>query len=44
LLAQLVAVCDVQVWALLRQASNLSRRQTERALVELIEPLLEATP
>lgn len=38
-LAQFVAVCDVQTWALLRHVSGLSRRQTEAALVELLEPL-----
>ena len=41
LLAQLVAVCDLQTWALLRIHSGLSRRQTEQALVELITPLME---
>ena len=41
LLAQLVAICDVGTWALLRKQSGLSRRQTERALVELITPLME---
>jgi AcrR family transcriptional regulator len=40
-LAQLVAVCDVYTWKLLRRDSGLSRRQTELALVELLEPLLE---
>lgn len=39
-LAQLVAVCDVQTWTLLRHVSGLSRRQTEAALVELLEPLV----
>jgi len=38
-LAQLVAVCDVYTWKLLRRDAGLSRRQTERALVELLEPL-----
>lgn len=37
LLAQLVAVCDVYTWKLLRRDSALSRRQTELALVELLE-------
>jgi AcrR family transcriptional regulator len=41
-LAQLVAVCDVYTWKLLRRDSRLSRRQTELALIELLEPLLEA--
>lgn len=39
-LAQLVAVCDVYTWKLLRRDSRLSRRQTELALVELVAPLL----
>jgi AcrR family transcriptional regulator len=38
-LAQIVAVCDVYMWQLLRRESRLSRRQTERALVELLQPL-----
>jgi AcrR family transcriptional regulator len=38
-LAQLVAVCDVYTWKLLRLDRGLSRRQTERALVELLEPI-----
>ena len=41
LLAQLAAVCDVQTWKLLRRDGGLSRRQVERALVELLEPLME---
>jgi AcrR family transcriptional regulator len=40
-LAQLVAVCDVYTWKLLRRDSGLSRRQTELALVELLNPILE---
>jgi AcrR family transcriptional regulator len=40
-IAQLVAICDVYTWKLLRRDSGLSRRQTELALVELLEPLLE---
>jgi AcrR family transcriptional regulator len=40
-LAQLVAICDVYNWKLLRRDAGLSRRQTELALVELLEPLLE---
>jgi AcrR family transcriptional regulator len=40
-LAQLVAVCDVYTWKLLRRQAGLSRRQTELALVELLNPLLE---
>jgi AcrR family transcriptional regulator len=42
-LAQLVAICDVYTWKLLRRDAGLSRRQTELALVELLEPMLEAT-
>ncbi len=40
-LAQLVAVCDVYTWKLLRRDAGMSRRQTELALVELLEPMLE---
>jgi AcrR family transcriptional regulator len=40
-LAQLVSICDVYTWKLLRRDAGLSRRQTELALVELLEPLLE---
>ena len=42
-LAQLVAVCDVYTWKLLRRDAGLSRRQTELALVELLEPLTGGT-
>jgi AcrR family transcriptional regulator len=42
-LAQLVAVCDVYTWRLLRRDAGLSRRQTELALVELLEPMSETT-
>jgi AcrR family transcriptional regulator len=38
-LAQLVAVCDVYTWKLLRRDAGLSRAQTQRALVELIDGL-----
>lgn len=38
-LAQLVAVCDVYTWKLLRRDSGLSRHQTSIALLELLEPL-----
>jgi AcrR family transcriptional regulator len=41
LLAQLVAVCDVYTWRLLRRQRGLSRRETERALVELLAPLVK---
>ena len=40
-LAQLVAVCDVYTWKLLRRDAGLSRRQTELAMVELLNPMLE---
>ena len=39
LLAQLVAVCDVYTWLLLRRQRGLGRRETERALFELLEPM-----
>jgi AcrR family transcriptional regulator len=42
-LAQLVAVCDVYTWKLLRRDAGLSRQQTELALLELLEPLVEAS-
>ncbi len=42
-LAEVVAVCDVYTWKLLRRDAGLSRRQTELALLELVEPLLEAS-
>lgn len=44
--AQVVAICDVYTWKLLRHDSGLSRRQTHRALLELLEPLrpTEGTP
>jgi AcrR family transcriptional regulator len=38
-LAQVVAVCDVYMWMLLRRDAGLSRDETELALVELLEPL-----
>jgi AcrR family transcriptional regulator len=38
--AQVVAVCDVYTWYLLRRQRGLSRRQTELALVELLEGVL----
>jgi len=39
--AQLVAVCDVYTWKLLRRDAGLSRRQTELAMLELLKLLLE---
>lgn len=38
--AQLVAVCDVYTWKLLRRDAGLSRNQYILALSELLEPLL----
>jgi AcrR family transcriptional regulator len=38
-LAQLVAITDVLTWKLLRHDRHLSRRQTELALIELLQPL-----
>ena len=40
LLAQVVAVCDVYTWYLLRRQRGLSQRQTALALTELLEGLL----
>jgi AcrR family transcriptional regulator len=40
-LGQVVAVCDVYVWKLLRRDGGLSRAQTELALLELLAPLGE---
>jgi AcrR family transcriptional regulator len=42
-LAQLIAVCDVYTWKLLRRDANLSRRQTELAIRELLTPILEGS-
>lgn len=41
-LAQLVAVTDVYTWKLLRLDQGLSRKETELALVEMIERLLQS--
>jgi AcrR family transcriptional regulator len=41
-LAQLVAICDVYTWKLLRRDARLSRQATELAMLELISPILEA--
>jgi AcrR family transcriptional regulator len=38
--AQLIAICDVYVWKLLRRDAGLSRKQTELALIELLIPLV----
>jgi len=40
--AQLVAVCDVYTWKLLRRDAGLSRKETHLAVLELLKPLLEA--
>jgi AcrR family transcriptional regulator len=40
--AQLIAICDVQVWKLLRRDGGLSRDQTEAALLEMIAALFTA--
>ena len=42
-LAQLVAVCDVYTWKLLRRDAGLDRKSTELAMVELLTPLLEVS-
>jgi len=42
-LAQVVAVCDVYVWKLLRLDSGLSRKHTELALVGLLAPIVEGS-
>lgn len=40
-LAQLVAVCDVYMWKLLRRDARLSRRATGAALLQILQPLVE---
>jgi AcrR family transcriptional regulator len=40
-MAQLVAICDVYMWKILRRDLGLSLRRTEATLVELIERLVE---
>jgi AcrR family transcriptional regulator len=39
-LAQIVAVCDVYTWKMLRRDAGLSRRQAELALAELLTALV----
>ncbi|HET7574880.1 MAG TPA: helix-turn-helix domain-containing protein [Solirubrobacterales bacterium] len=39
-LAQLVAICDVYVWKVLRRDRGLGPRQTETAMLELLAPLV----
>jgi AcrR family transcriptional regulator len=40
-LAQLVAICDVYTWKLLRRDAKLSRSQTALALIEMLTPLTQ---
>lgn len=40
-MAQVVAVCDATTWRILRFDGHLSPEQTERALLELLLPLLQ---
>ncbi|MGM9473770.1 TetR/AcrR family transcriptional regulator [Pseudarthrobacter sp. YS3] len=42
--AQLVTICDVDTWKLLRLDSGLSRRQTEQALLEMLAPFTMNAP
>jgi AcrR family transcriptional regulator len=42
-LAQLVAICDVYTWKLLRRDQGLSRARTERALAEMINGVVGGT-
>jgi AcrR family transcriptional regulator len=42
-LAQLVAICDVYTWKLLRRDSGLSRPQTEQAIAEMLAPFTKET-
>lgn len=42
-LAEVVAVCDVYTWKLLRRDAGLSRRQTELALVHMLTPIVEGS-
>jgi hypothetical protein len=41
--AQLVAMCDVYMWKLLRRDAGLSRAQTELAITELLLPIVEGS-
>ena len=43
-LAQVVAVCDATTWRVLRIDGRLSPAQTEKALLELLLPVLAAPP
>ena len=42
--AQLVAVCDVAVWHLLRRGSEFSASETRTAMIGLVESLLARKP
>ena len=42
-MAQVVAVCDAYTWKRLRRDAGLTPADTETALLELLEPLLEAS-
>jgi hypothetical protein len=42
-LAELVAVCDIQTWKLLRLDAGLSEKETRLALLEMLRPLLEVS-
>ena len=39
--AQLIAICDVRTWEVLRIRSGLSRQHTQAALREMLEPLIK---
>lgn len=39
-LAQLVAICDLRTWEILRLKSGLSRDETERSIREMLAPLV----
>ena len=39
--AQLIAICDVRTWDVLRIRLGLSRQQTQAALREMLEPLIK---
>ena len=41
--AQLIAVCDVYTWKLLRRDARLDQKSTELAILELLTPLLEVS-
>lgn len=43
-LAELVAICDLRTWELLRVDSGLSRAETAAALREILEPLTTKEP